>query len=95
MQTTLSREEAEASIAGLQKQIERYADLAVGKGVAIREGQELVITVPVECADFARLLVRKAYAAGAGHVTVLWSDEETSLLEFENMDVDSERCFRR
>ena len=88
MQTTLSREEAEASIAGLQKQIERYADLAVRKGVAIREGQELVITVPVECAGFARLLVRKAYAAGAGHVTVLWSDDETSLLEYENMDVE-------
>ena len=59
MRATLSREEAEASIAGLQKHIEQYADLAVRKGVAIQEGQELVITVPVECADFARLLVRK------------------------------------
>lgn len=88
MRTTLSRKEAKAAIAGLQRQIEQYAELAIHKGVALKTGQELVVSVPVECADFARLLVRKAYAAGAGHVTVLWTDDEITRLEYENKELE-------
>lgn len=84
----MTREEAEASIAGLAKKIERYAELAVRKGVAIQPSQELVVSGPVECADFVRLVVKKGYEAGAGHVTVLWSDSAISRLEYERMDLD-------
>lgn len=88
MAVRMSREEVEASMAGLSKKIKRYAELAVRKGVSIQPGQELVVSGPVERADFVRTLVAKAYGAGAGHVTVLWSDSELSRMEYQHMDVD-------
>lgn len=80
--------ELEASFAGLSKQIRRYAELVVRKGVAVRRGQELVIQAPVERADFVRVLADEAYRVGAGHVTVLWSDSELARMEYANMSVD-------
>lgn len=88
MHKRMTREEAEASIAGLQRKIERYAELAVKKGAAVQPGQELVINAPVERADFARLLAKKGYDAGAKHVTVIWADDAVARLEYEHMDLD-------
>ena len=84
----MSSAEIEASLRGLNKQIERYAELAVRTGVNIQPGQELVVSGPIERADFVRMLVAKAYAAGAGHVTVLWSDDELTRLEYQNVSMD-------
>ena len=81
----MSPAEADAAIAALSPQIELYAELLVKKGVAIRPGQELVVQSPVECADFARMVVRKAYEARAGHVTVIWHDDVMTRLEYENV----------
>ena len=33
-----------------------------------------------------RTLVARAYAAGAGHVTVIWSDDEIARLTYENVE---------
>ena len=81
----MSPAEAEAAIHALNPQIDRYAELLVKRGVALRPGQELVLQSPVECADFARRVVRKAYAARAGHVTVIWNDDTMTRLEYENV----------
>ena len=85
MNLSMSPAEADAAISGLTPQIERYAELLVKKGAALRPGQELVVQAPVECADFARLVVRQAYAARAGHVTVIWNDDAVSRMEYENV----------
>ena len=45
---------------GLAPQIERYAELLVHKGAAIKPGQELVLQAPVERADFVRIVVKAA-----------------------------------
>ena len=87
MSSTMTPAEVQASIRGLTKQIRNYANLAVRRGVAIKPGQELVVSGPIERADFVRLVVRTAYDAGAGHVTVLWKDDELSRLEYEHNDV--------
>lgn len=60
----------------------KYADLAVRVGVNIQKGQTLVISSPVECASFARLLVEKAYSAGAYEVIVKWNDDVCGRLKF-------------
>ena len=70
MSSAMSNEEAARAIRNLEPKIEAYAELIVRKGLAVQEGQEVVIQVPVERADFARILVRHAYAAGAGHGVV-------------------------
>ena len=75
------------ALEGLQPEIGRYAELLVRKGAAIRPGQELVVSAPVEGADFVRIVVAAAYRAGAGHVTVIWGDDALKRLEYENVDI--------
>lgn len=82
----LTHEEVAATMRGMRAGIQRYAELLVRKGAAAQAGQEFVLTAPVERADFARIVARKAYDAGAGHVTVIWSDDELRRLEFERND---------
>ena len=84
----MTDEECRIATAALMPKIERYAELVVRKGVAVQPGQEILLSAPVERADFARILVRKAYEAGAGHVTVVWSDDEVGRLEYENCPLE-------
>ncbi|NLI68971.1 MAG: aminopeptidase [Bacilli bacterium] len=62
--------------------LEKYAELILRKGVNVQEGQPVFITAPIEGADFARLLVRRAYELGAKNVHVEWADDELSLLKY-------------
>ncbi|SHH64685.1 Leucyl aminopeptidase (aminopeptidase T) [Caloranaerobacter azorensis DSM 13643] len=55
--------------------LEKYAHLVVKTGVNIQKGQILVITSPIECAPFTRMVARVAYQEGAKDVVVKWTDE--------------------
>ena len=68
----------------LLPRIRNYAKLLVCKGCALKKGQELAITAPVDAAPFARICVEEAYAAGAGHVTVIWTDDAVSRTTYLN-----------
>ncbi|MGI6754497.1 MAG: aminopeptidase [Atopobiaceae bacterium] len=73
---------------GLNLQIERYARLIVRKGVALQPGQELVVSAPVERADFTRTVVRAAYQAGSKHVTVIWHDDAITRENYLNVELE-------
>ena len=83
----MTDEECRLATEALSDQIDLYANLLVRKGAALRPGQELVLQAPVESADFARRVVRAAYRAGAGHVTVIWADDQVTRLTYENCDL--------
>ena len=68
----------------LDERLERYAELLVAKGCALREGQELFVRSPIEVASFTRKVVACAYAHGAKLVTVQWSDQQTDRLAYDN-----------
>lgn len=63
---------------------EKYAELALKTGVNIQKGQALMINAPIEGADFTKIVVRKAYELGAKDVHINWTDDELSLLKYEN-----------
>ena len=84
----MSDDECALSMRRLEPRLRQYAELLVHRGVAIQPGQELVLTVPVESAPFARIVVDEAYKAGAGHVTLIWADDEMSRLEYENCPIE-------
>lgn len=84
---TLTAEDAETCMKALEPKIERYAELVVRRGVNVKPGQEVVVSASVETAPFARRLVSAAYRAGAGHVTVIWSDDVVSRLTYENVEL--------
>lgn len=83
----MTSEECRLATEALSDQLDLYANLLVRKGVSLRRGQELVLQAPVERADFARRVVSAAYRAGAGHVTVIWKDDEVTRLTYENCDL--------
>ena len=59
-----------------QRNLEKYAELAVKVGINLQDSQLLVINAPIEAAYFVRIIAKKAYAAGARNVHVEWSDDE-------------------
>lgn len=64
--------------------MEKYAELALRTGVNLQEGQALMINSSIEGADFTKIVVRKAYEMGAKDVLINWSDDELTLLKYEN-----------
>lgn len=80
----MTEEECKRAMAALEDKIDAYAELIVRKGAAIQPGQQLLVTAPIERADFVRRVVRAAYAAGSGPVTVVWNDDELSRITYEN-----------
>jgi aminopeptidase len=71
-----------------EKMKEKYAELALRTGVNLQKGQALMINAPIEGADFTRVVVRKAYEMGAKNVHINWSDDELTLLKYENVPDD-------
>lgn len=63
--------------------LDKYANLCVKVGINIQKDQPLVITAPVEGAEFVRLLAKHAYEAGAKEVHVNWNDDELTRMKFE------------
>ncbi len=59
-----------------------YARLVVRVGVHLERGQILVLTAPIECASFARLIAEEAFTAGAHDVVMDWGDELSARLRF-------------
>ncbi len=88
MSAAMTARESQLAIEGLAPQMDRFARLLVTKGVAVRPGQELVVSAPIEGADLVRRVVAAGYAAGAGHVTVIWADDALMRLEYENVDIE-------
>ena len=66
-----------------QQKLEKYAKLAVEVGVNIQKDQTLVINATLDGQDFVRLVVKKAYEAGAKNVIVNWSDDAVTRLKYD------------
>lgn len=69
--------------------LEKYASLAVNIGVNIQKGQTLLIRSSISSAPFTRLVVKKAYEAGARNVNILWTDDEITRLRYDLAPDDS------
>lgn len=69
--------------------LEKYAELVIKVGVNIQPGQNLMITAPLETAPLTRLLVTKAYRAGAKYVHVDWEDEQLMRIRYEEASEES------
>ena len=66
------------------RNLDKYAELAVKVGVNIQPGQDLLVRSPIECAPFVRKVVKHAYETRAKNVYIEWSDEECTLIRYLN-----------
>jgi len=59
----------------MEEKLREYAKLLVEIGLHLQKGQTLVLSAPVECAQFARLCASAAYDAGCREVVMNWGDD--------------------
>lgn len=72
-----------------EQQLNKYAELVVRVGVNIQAGQVLIVHAPIETAELTRLIVAKAYAAGAKYVMVEWDDDAVTRARYVHASDDS------
>jgi aminopeptidase len=78
-----------------QKDLQKYAELAVRVGLNLRPGQRLLVRAPspygvaFEHAPLVRYVAEAAYKAGARLVDVYWGDEQMELIRFAHAPRDS------
>ncbi len=70
--------------ASFATRLDTFARVAVEAGLGLREGQELLITAPVEALALVRRITEHAYRAGASLVTAMYGDDETTLARYKN-----------
>ncbi|WP_342599014.1 aminopeptidase [Psychrobacillus sp. FSL H8-0483] len=66
-----------------QQKLEEYAELIVKVGLNIQKNQPLLINTTTDTIDFTRLIVKKAYEAGAKRVDVNYTDEVNARLFYD------------
>ncbi|MBO4412034.1 MAG: aminopeptidase [Lachnospiraceae bacterium] len=72
---------------------EAYAKLIVQAGVHVRPGQRVSLSCPIEAYEFARLVVKYAYEAGAIEVVTDYQDDVTARLKLENAPLSVFQAF--
>lgn len=70
------------------EKLEQYAELAVRIGINVQKGQYVLINTSTETLDFTRIVVKKAYEAGAGRVHVNLTDASFERSFFENVSIE-------
>ncbi|WP_066894327.1 aminopeptidase [Clostridium nigeriense] len=73
----------------MKNMLEKYAKLAVKKGVNLQKNQVLLVNSPVECIDFARAIAKVAYEEGAKEVIVHYGDQNIQRLKLEHASIDT------
>ena len=67
----------------------KYASLAVNIGVNIQKDNILVISSPIETAEFERLITEEAYKSGAKDVIVHYGDQKLTKIKLENSSLET------
>ncbi|MCH7323210.1 aminopeptidase [Solibacillus sp. MA9] len=76
-----------------EEKLEQFAELAVKIGVNVQKGQYLLINTSTDTLDFTRIVVKKAYEAGAGRVHVNLTDASFERAYYENVTVEETANF--
>ncbi len=71
-----------------ESKLNEYAKLIIEVGINLQKNQPLVISAPVEGAEFVRLLAKNAYEYGASDVYINWSDDTLTKLKYENAPME-------
>ena len=66
-----------------ENKIDKLANLAVKRGVGLQNGQNLLITAPIESLPLVRKIAEHAYKEGASIVTPLFTDSDITLSRFK------------
>ncbi|RZU42593.1 aminopeptidase [Edaphobacter modestus] len=68
----------------LDEKLDRLAEVAVKVGLGLKEGQELIMSAPMDALPLARKITEQAYRAGAKLVTTFYGDDASALARFQH-----------
>ncbi|EHE91340.1 Aminopeptidase [Streptococcus thermophilus CNCM I-1630] len=71
-----------------KENLEKYAKLLVANGINVQPGHTVALSIDVEQAELAHLLVKEAYALGAAEVIVQWSDDTINRERFLHAEMN-------
>ncbi|MEI4366813.1 aminopeptidase [Streptococcus suis] len=71
-----------------KENLAKYAKLLVSTGINVQPGHTIQLTIGVDQAELARLIVKEAYAHGAKEVLVNWLDDVIARERLVNVDVE-------
>ncbi|HEM6575226.1 TPA: aminopeptidase [Streptococcus suis] len=71
-----------------KENLAKYAKLLVSTGINVQPGHTVQLTIGVEQAELARLIVKEAYAHGAKEVLVNWLDDVIARERLVHVDVE-------
>lgn len=66
-----------------EKNLEKYAEIAVNIGLNVQKDQEVILNASLDSAPLVRKIVKKAYEAGAKNVLVEWNDDQVTLTKYK------------
>ena len=67
----------------LEGKMEQYAELTVHVGLNVQQGQSVLVNTTTDTIEFTRLVVKKAYEAGAKRVYVNYDDPVQTRMHFD------------
>ena len=76
-------------VPNLNERLEAYADLLIKRGLNLKKDQTLILSAPIEGAEFARIIMRHAYENGAKDVITRWSDVPGGELRMRYADLET------
>ena len=76
--------EESATALNFEQKLANYADLLVKVGVNLQPGGKLFVQAPLEAAELVRMVVARAWAAGAVAVEVEYQDQQLSRLMYDH-----------
>jgi aminopeptidase len=77
------------TIPDFENKLQRYADIITRVGLNVQPGQRLLINALIETAPLVRAVVRSAYRIGSPYVDIIWRDEQSNLVRFQEAPRDS------
>lgn len=66
-----------------EQKLSNYADLIVQIGANVQNGQSVMVNATVDAIPLVRLVVKKAYEAGAYQVKVVWHDDAVTRIKYD------------
>ena len=67
-----------------EQSLEKYAELAVKVGINLKEKEGLIVAGNLSALPLCRIIMAKAYEAGAKHVEFQFKDDEMSIIRYEH-----------
>lgn len=69
--------------------LKKYADLIVHKGINVLQGDYVLINADIEQAPLVRLVTESAYNAGAAKVSINWSDDIITRINYQGQSLET------